>query len=152
MTVLARQTRESVVLLDGDAIREVFGNDLGHSLEDRRRNADRVCRLCKFLDDQGIDVVCAILSLFRESREWNRTNLRAYYEVFIDTPVEELLARDPKGIYGRYRRGEIRDVAGMDIEFPLPDKADLVIRNTGSREMLVAYARTIADRITVGEA
>jgi len=151
VTALARQTRVNVALLDGDAIREVFGNDLGHSLEDRRHNADRICRLCKFLDDQGIDVVCAILSLFRESREWNRANFREYYEVFIDTPVVELLARDPKGIYGRYRRGEIRDVAGMDIEFPPPGEADLVIRNAGSREMLLAYARTIADRITGGE-
>ena len=140
------------MLIDGDAIREVFGNDLGHSLEDRRRNADRICRLCKFFDDQGIHVVCAILSLFRESREWNRANLRDYYEVFIDTPVDHLVARDPKGIYEGYRRGEIRDVAGMDIEFPRPDTADLVIRNDGSRDTLVGYARTIADRIMGGEA
>ena len=62
--------------------------------------------------------------------------------------MDELLARDPKGIYNRYQRGEIRDVAGMDIEFPRPDKADLVIRNEGSRDDLVGYARAIADRIT----
>jgi adenylylsulfate kinase-like enzyme len=147
VTALVRQRRSNVVLIDGDAIREVFGNDLGHSLEDRRRNADRICRLCKFLDDQGVNVVCAILSLFRESREWNRANLRDYYEVFIDTPMDELIARDPKGIYGRYRSGQIRDVAGMDIEFPRPDKADLLIRNDGSRDGLIAHARTIADRI-----
>ena len=151
VTTLVRQKQANVVLIDGDAIRRVFGNDLGHSLEDRRRNAQRVCNLCKFFDEQGIHVVCAILSLFPESRVWNREHLRDYYEVFIDTSTEDLIARDAKGIYGRYQRGEIRDVAGMDIEFPRPDKADLVICNDGSREALLGYAQTIADWITGGQ-
>ena len=72
--------KTNVVLIDGDMIRDVFGNDLGHTLEDRRQNADRICRLCRFLDNQGIHVVCAILSLFPESRLWNRENIKNYYE------------------------------------------------------------------------
>ena len=54
----------NLVFIDGDVIREIFGNDLGYSIEHRLRNAERISRLCKFLEDQNIVVVCAILSLF----------------------------------------------------------------------------------------
>lgn len=145
-----REIRRTVVLLDGDAVREMFGNDLGHTMEDRRTNAQRICQLGRFLEDQGIDVVCAILSLFPETRAWNRQHLKNYYEVFIDTPMPDLVRRDPKGIYRRFNNGEIRDVAGMDIEFPQPWNADLTIGNIGSEEQLLAYAKGIAQKITGG--
>jgi adenylylsulfate kinase len=147
---LVREQHSNVVLLDGDAIRAVFGNDLGHTLEDRRRNAQRICSLCKFLDDQGIHVVCAILSLFPETRAWNRENLRDYFEVFIDAPIEQLMERDSKGLYARYQRGEIKDVAGLDLEFPVPESADLIVNNTGVREELLGHAKLIADHIAGG--
>jgi adenylylsulfate kinase len=142
-----RRARGNVVLIDGDAVREVFGNDLGHTMENRRTNAQRICRLGKLLDDQGINVVCAILSLFPESRAWNRENLGSYYEVFIDVPMQDLVQRDSKGIYRRFNSGEIHDVAGMDIAFPRPDKADLIINNVSSRDALLGHAKSIAEII-----
>jgi len=142
-----RQEVPNVVLVDGDMVREVFGNDLGYGMEDRRRNADRIGQLCKLLDGQGIHVVCAILSLFPESRKWNRDNLENYFEVFVDTPLTDLQLRDTKGIYGRFARGEIRDVAGLDLQFPIPENAEIVIRNTGSREALLGHAPNIVHRM-----
>jgi adenylylsulfate kinase-like enzyme len=136
-----------VVLLDGDRVRALFGNNLGYDLDGRRRNAELICRLCAFLDAQGIDVVCAILSIFLESREWCRANVRQYYEVFIDTPIEVLRQRDSKGLYARHARGEVCDVAGLDLEFPRPVSPDLLIVNTGSLDALLAHASAIADRI-----
>lgn len=146
----ARGRGAPVAMVDGDVVREMFGNDLGHTLEDRRRNADRICRLCKFLDDQGIHVVCAILSLFPETRAWNRANIANYFEVFIDTPLEDMVARDVKGIYGRFKRGEIANVAGMDIPFPEPADAEIRIRNDGSRDSLLAWTGPIVDRLLGG--
>lgn len=143
-----RRLQRNVVLIDGDMVREVFGNDLGHTMEDRRTNAKRICQLGKFLDDQGFDVVCAILSLFPESRSWNREYLKSYYEVFIDTPLQDLVKRDSKGIYRRFNSGEISDVAGMDIEFIPPINADLTIHNIESRDALLGFAKSIADKIT----
>ena len=143
-----RRKHRNIVLLDGDAIREVFGNDLGHSIDDRRRNADRISQLSKFLDDQGINIVCAILSLFPESRSWNRQNIKHYYEVFIDAPIEDLINRDSKSIYHRYLDGEIRNVAGMDIEFKKPDNPDLVIENISSLNLLLSYSDRIVEIIT----
>ena len=142
-----RRSQNNVFLIDGDVVREAFGNDLGYTLEDRRANARRVCQLGKLLDDQEINVVCAILSLFPESRSWNRENLKNYYEIFIDTPMQNLVERDSKGIYRRFNRGEIRDVAGMDIEFQRPDNADLIIKNAHSIEELLGYAQPIAEKI-----
>ena len=143
----ARQRGRKVVLLDGDRVRELFGNDLGYDLADRRANADRICRLCGFLDEQGVDVVCAIQSLFPESRTWCRENLSSYYEVFIDAPLDQLMERDAKGIYGRYLRGEIRDVGGLDLDFPRPDAANLVIVNSGSRQALLDHGTSLVDHL-----
>jgi adenylylsulfate kinase len=142
---LVRIRQKTVVLLDGDMVREAFGNDIGHSMTDRLRNAERICQIGKLLDDQGVNVVCAILSLFPETREWNRRHLKSYREVFIDTPMTDLKARDSKGIYKRFEAGETRDVAGLDLAFPQPDKADLIIDNAGSRSELLKHAELIAD-------
>ena len=141
-----RDTRNTI-LLDGDVIREIFGNDLGYSMNDRLLNAQRICQLGKFLDQQGLNVVCAILSLFPETREWNRENIENYYEVFIDTPIDILVDRDSKGIYGKYKKGEILEVAGMDIDFPVPDKSDLVIKNNNSKDYLLNHAEQIIEKI-----
>lgn len=142
-----REAGGSAVLIDGDRVRDLFDNDLGHTMDDRRKNGARICKLGKFLDEQGVNVVCAILSLFPEQREWNRKNLKNYLEVFIDAPLPDLKTRDSKGLYRRFEKGEIRDVAGLDIEFPRPANADIVIPNDSSREALLAYAEPIAVRM-----
>lgn len=119
----------ATVFLDGDHVRAIMDNDLGHSLEDRRINGWRICRLCEFLDGQGISVVCSILSLFHDQQAWNRTTFSAYREVFIDVSMDTLMARDQKGLYSAARRGEIHGVAGIDIPFAPPPNADLIFRN-----------------------
>ena len=123
--------RPNTVFIDGDKIREVMGNELGHSLEDRKKNADRICRFCHFLEEQNIDVVCSILSLFSDSRTWNRKNFRQYLEIFIDVPIEILAQRDPKGIYRKAAKGEISNVAGLDLHFDKPSRPDLTVKNYG---------------------
>ena len=142
-----REVDQTVVSLDGDILRELWGNDLGHDLESRRENAQRICRLCQFLDQQGLDVVCAILSIFPESREWCRQNLSSYYEVFIDAPLSQVMERDVKGIYSKYKNGEIKDVAGLDLEFPIPQNPDLVIKNVKRKEDLLSHAPIIKNKI-----
>lgn len=143
----ARAKGGSVVLLDGDAVRRVFGDDLGHSMEDRHKNARRLNALSKLLDEQGVHVVCAILSLFEDTRTWNREHLSSYCEVFLDVPLDVLVARDPKGLYRRALCGEMRDMPGVDLPFPRPERPDLVLANTGSREELLAQAEGLARRL-----
>jgi len=125
----------NVVFLDGDIFRNIVGEDLGHSIEDRKINADRFCRMCKFLDDQNIHIIAAILSIFPESRAWNRKNLKKYFEVSIDVPFDELLRRDTKDLYKRALNGEIENVVGVDIQFVPPENPHLVIKNEGDRSV-----------------
>ncbi len=95
---LLKQRKPTVVFLDGDHVRRIMGDDLGYSIEDRHKNAWRICHLCEYLDSQDIDVVCSILSLFREHQNWNRQHYSDYFEVYIDVSMDELSARDKKKI------------------------------------------------------
>ena len=147
VVALANKVNCNTILLDGDFVREMFGNDLGYSMADRERNALRICQLGKFLSEQGLNVVTAILSLFPESRQWNRNHLKNYYEVFIDSPMEDLINRDSKGIYSKFIAGEITDVAGMDIHFEKPLSPDLIINNIDSKEALLSFAQPILEKI-----
>ena len=152
-TTLAREVQRltssgginTVVNIDGDKVRELYNNDLGHSLTDRKKNAKRICDLCKFLDEQNINVICSILSIFEESREWCKENLSDYREVFIDVPIKELERRDPKDIYKKYRNNEITGVAGLDIKFPVPRAPWLHIKNDQEIEYFLDYAKIISD-------
>jgi adenylylsulfate kinase len=142
---LLKARRPNVAFLDGDQVREMMGNDLGHSLADRRKNAERISRLCQWLDRQGIDVVCAILSMFPESQAWNRANFSRYFEVYIRVSPEVLQARDPKGLYLRARRGEAKDVAGVDLPFTPPPHPDLILDNDASLASLTGMAERIIE-------
>jgi adenylylsulfate kinase len=100
---MLRRDSLAVALVDGDAVRKVWGDELGYSEGDRRTNMMRIARLCKYLADQRIDAVAAAIAPFRETREWNRKHIDSYYEVFITSPLESLAARDPKGLYKQAR-------------------------------------------------
>jgi adenylylsulfate kinase len=142
-----REKMSNVVLLDGDVIRSVFGNDLGHDLASRQANSERMMQLCKWLDAQNIHVVCSILSLFPEHRKELRDKASAYREVFIDAPMADLQARDVKGLYARFNRGETTMVAGLDLRFPRPANADYVIQNDGDRDHLMQFIAPLAQEI-----
>lgn len=127
---LFKQLKEScrhLVLLDGDVLRQVFGNDTDHTIDGRRKNAERISKLCKFLDTQGIHVIAAVLSIFPEWQEWNRKNFENYFEVFLDIPLETLKKRDEKSLYKDAEAGLVDNVVGIDIPFPHPVSSDLVI-------------------------
>jgi len=126
---MLRRNHRTALLLDGDDLRKVWGDDLGYDLTDRQRNHERISRLCALLaQEPRLDLVVPALSIFPELRKWNRCNVPGYFEVFLDVPLEIAMQRDAKGIYARAHRGEIRDVAGFDIPFPPPESADLVLR------------------------
>jgi adenylylsulfate kinase len=127
-----RARRPNVVLLDGDILREVYGDDLGHDQNDRRQVAWRNARLCLILSSQGIDVVCATISMFKEIRAWNREHIPSYREVYLRVPMSVLVERDQKGLYSRALAGETENVLGVDIHPEEPEAPDLVIDNDGS--------------------
>ena len=138
-----RERLPNIALLDGDVLRLVWGSDLGHTLEDRLTNADRMCRLGAYLETQNIHAVVSILSIFEQSRKWNRNNLRNYYEVYLKTPLTDLVKRDVKGLYRRAAAGEI-ELPGVNLDFPEPAKPDEIIDNNGTLDDLLAQSPRLA--------
>ena len=120
-----------VVMLDGDDLRDVFGaaspNMQNHSLEARLALAMQYARLCLLIASQGVVVVIATISLFKEVHKWNRANLPGYFEVYLKVPLDELRRRDPKGIYRRFDAGELINVAGLDLAIDEPNAADWIV-------------------------
>ncbi len=134
------------VRLDGDDIREIMGNDLGHGVEDRIANAWRICRLCRYLSEKGISVIVATMSLFKECQEWNRETLRRYFEVLVEVEHATLLARDQKGLYSGFLADTTANVAGMDQHVHFPESPDLVVTNDdGGDGPEAAASRIVAE-------
>lgn len=117
----------NAVFLDGDELRQVFGDDLGYTEADRRKSAMRNARLCALLSKQGLTVVCCTISMFDSVRAWNRENIPGYFEVYVKVSEETLRRRDQKGLYSR---GD-RDVAGVHFQVEEPKSPDLILENDG---------------------
>lgn len=118
-----------VVFLDGDQLREITGNTLGHDREQRLAASLLYARLCNLLANQNVNVVCATISLFHETQQWNRDHIKNYMEIFVDVPLAEVIKRDAKQIYSRAQQGLIKNVVGIDIEPEYPQNPDIVIKN-----------------------
>lgn len=123
----------NVVFLDGDELRQVFGNDLGYNREDRLKCAMRYARLCKMLWEQGMMVICCTISMFDEVRKWNRENIEGYIEVYIKVPIKILNMRNQKGIYSGVKDGTVEDVVGVDLELELPKYPNIILENIGNQ-------------------
>lgn len=139
--------KKPVVLLDGDNVREAFGNDLGFTKRDRLSNASRIRNLCYLLDQQNINVVCAILSISQVDRDWCKTNLPNYKEIYLDVSVDMIEARGDRDIYRQYKDGETKNVVGCDIKFEVPERPDFIIENKNSIGDLINRTNTIAEII-----
>jgi len=118
---------ETVVFLDGDELRCVFGDDLGYSEADRRKSAMRNARLCALLAKQGITVVCCTISMFDSVRAWNRANIPGYFEIYVKASMDTLRRRDQKGLYSR----NADNIAGVGLQVELPSAPDFVLDNNG---------------------
>jgi len=139
----------NTVLIDGDEIRAIFQHDVDESfyaLDGRRKNADRICQICAWLDRQEINVVCCILSIFEESRQWNRINLSEYFEVYIEVSFDRLIDRDNGRLYNLALKGKLKNVVNVDIPFHEPDNPDYVFNNSEPREDFSLVAADILQR------
>lgn len=124
-----RKTDDKWIFLDGDMIRAIMGGRVGHTLEERVKNGYRISKLCKVLDMQGFNVIACVLSISLENQKYNRQIFSDYKEVYIDVELNELIERDNKNLYKRALNGEIKNVVGIDIEFPRPINPEYVLDN-----------------------
>jgi bifunctional enzyme CysN/CysC len=115
------------LLLDGDNIRHGLNRDLGFTEVDRVENIRRVGEVARLMTQAGLIVLCAFISPFRAERRMVRELLDEgeFLEIFVDTPLEECIARDPKGLYKRALAGEVQNFTGVDQPYEAPENPEI---------------------------
>ena len=145
---LYAQGRRTYVL-DGDNVRHGLNKDLGFTQEDRIENIRRVAEVAKLMVDAGLIVITTFISPYRADRAIARSLFAPgeFFEVFVDTPVELCEQRDPKGLYKKARRGEIKNFTGIDSAFEAPEAPEIHVRtnNTGVDESTAALLNVLSD-------
>ncbi|MEP7312961.1 MAG: sulfate adenylyltransferase subunit CysN [Pseudomonadota bacterium] len=116
-------------LLDGDNVRHGLNKDLGFTDADRVENIRRVAEVSKLMVDAGLIVLVSFISPFRSERRMARELLEQgeFIEVFVDTPLEDAEKRDPKGLYKKARRGELKHFTGIDSPYERPENPEITI-------------------------
>ncbi len=125
---LVRMNRHTF-LLDGDNVRHGLNKDLGFTEADRIENIRRVGEVAKLMTDAGLIVITAFISPFRSEREMVRKMMAPgeFFEIFIDTALEEAERRDVKGLYKKARTGELKNFTGIDSPYEPPNDAEIHI-------------------------
>lgn len=118
------------LLLDGDNVRHGLNRDLGFTEADRVENIRRVGEVAKLMTEAGLVVLCSFISPFRAERQMARELVAKgeFVEIFVDTPLELCIARDPKGLYRRALAGEIENFTGVDQPYETPSSPDLHLK------------------------
>jgi bifunctional enzyme CysN/CysC len=109
-------------ILDGDNLRHGLNRDLGFTQADRVENIRRVAEVAKLMVDAGLLVLVSFISPFRAERELARSLFAPgeFVEVFVDASLAECERRDPKGLYAKARRGELKNFTGIDSPYEAP--------------------------------
>jgi bifunctional enzyme CysN/CysC len=127
-------------VLDGDNVRHGLNRDLGFSAAERTENIRRIGEVARILADAGLIVIVAAISPYARDRAAARATAGdiAFYEVFVDTPLDICAQRDPKGLYRRALAGKISDFTGIGAPYEAPDSPDVRLR--GAEETPVEEA------------
>ena len=160
-TTMVRALREQidahrqVEILDGDELRVTLCSDLGFSKADRDANVARIGYVARLLARHGVAVLVAAISPYRDARRQVRDAAFAegipFIEVFVDAPLETVIARDTKGLYKRALAGDVSEFTGVTAPYEPPDAADVRLRTDSQtvgasvRELLDVLRRSQLD-------
>ena len=134
-----KKIKKNSIFFDGDEFRKIFLDDIKYTLKDRDKNAIRLTSLVKYLSDQKVNIIISANITSQRFRNWCRKNVKNYFEIFIDVPIEILFKRDYKKLYKNALEKKIKNVVGIDIKFVKPKKPDFIIDNTRSKKKLYKY-------------
>ncbi len=137
-------------LLDGDNVRHGLNRDLGFTDADRVENIRRVGEAAKLFVDAGLIVLVSFISPFRSERRMARELLGPgeFIEVFVDTPIDVCIQRDPKGLYRKAMDGGIKHFTGIDSPYEPPVAAELILRTVDSEP--ADLAQQVVDHLRQG--
>ena len=136
--------RNRLEILDGDVVRENLSKGLGFSKEDRDTNIRRIAFVADLLSRNGVPVITAAISPYRELRDEARELMgHRFIEVFVKASVEECIERDPKGLYKKALAGEIKEFTGVSDPYEEPLNPEIVL-DTESESPDESAAKLIA--------
>jgi len=135
--IISNKLKKRIIHIDGDLIREMYEKKIGYTLNDRLLNAGRISRLVKILSKQKVNIVVSVLSNFPVWLNWNRKNIKKYFEIYLKTDIKILKKRKPN-LYNKKK-----NIVGIDIKFREPKKSNLIINNCNDLNEL----KLIADKI-----
>lgn len=137
-------------VLDGDIVRRGLSRDLGYTEADRAENVRRVAEVAKLMADAGLIVIASLISPYRSDRRMARELMAEgeFIEVFVDAPLAVTEQRDPKGLYRRARRGELKNFTGIDAPYEVPENPELRIPtdSTPAQDGADRIIRLLVDR------
>jgi bifunctional enzyme CysN/CysC len=122
------------VLLDGDNVRHGLNKDLGFTAADRVENIRRVAEVARLMTDAGLIVLTSFISPFRAERRLARETAAPgeFIEIYVEAPLETVIARDPKGLYKRALAGQIKNFTGVDQPYETPEAPEIVLNTASS--------------------
>lgn len=123
------------MLLDGDNLRHGLNRDLGFTEADRVENIRRVGEVARLMIDGGLIVICSFISPYKAERDMVRSLVAEgdFIEVFVNTPIEECMRRDPKGLYSKAKEGKIKNFTGIDAPYEAPERPEIRLETVGHR-------------------
>ncbi len=127
---ILRQRGYRVELLDGDWVRKTINPDAGFTREERNRHLYRVAWIARLLARNGVIVLCSFVSPYRDTRAKIREIVSEevpFIEVYVKCSLEEVIRRDPKGLYKKALRGEIKHMTGIDDPYEEPLNPEITV-------------------------
>ncbi len=122
-----KEMGKKVEVLDGDEVRKTLYPDLGFSDEARKLHNRVVIYMAKLLSRNGVFVIVSLISPFRVVREHARREIGDFIEVYVYAPLEVRIQRDPKGLYAKAMRGEIKGLTGYDGVYEEPNNPEVFV-------------------------
>lgn len=121
----------STYVFDGDNVRHGLCKDLGFSADDRSENIRRIGEMTRLFIDAGIIAITAFISPYREDRRsvCRLTGKDQFLEIYVKCPIEVCEARDPKGMYQKAKKGDIKNFTGISAPYEPPEDPDLTIES-----------------------
>jgi adenylyl-sulfate kinase len=139
-----RERGSRVEVLDGDVVRENLSKGLGFSKEDRDTNIRRIAFVADLLSRNGVPVLTAAISPYRETRREARALMgERFVEVFVKASVETCAERDVKGLYEKAFAGEIKEFTGVSDPYEEPEHAEIIV-DTEAQEPEESAAQVLA--------
>lgn len=141
-----KEQGRNVEILDGDVVRTNLCQGLGFSKQDRDINIQRIAFVCKLLTRNGVAVISAAISPYREARDKARKEIGNFVEIYVKCPMEVCAERDVKGLYRKALKGEIQGFTGVSDPYEEPLNPELVVET--DKETVEESTNRILEKLT----